>query len=91
MARKPQSAFPPPPPGSISERFNLLGFTDSLITDLELLRAGKISLREAKARAELAKQVLRSVHYIVTAQKFLEGQATRVPQRRIKDIEPEDS
>lgn len=69
---------PPPEPSTMADRFNLMDFTDKLILDLEMLRAGKISIREAKARADLAKQVLRGVHYIVTAQRFIEGQALRI-------------
>jgi hypothetical protein len=85
-----KSKLPEPIPGSAAERFNLALFVDRLIIDLELLRAGRISIREAKARSELAKQVLRGVHYIVTAQKFLEGQATQLPSYRGKTMEPGD-
>jgi hypothetical protein len=87
MARK--TRLPEPSPGSASERFNLPIFVDRLIVDLELLRAGKISIREAKARAELAKQVLRGVHYVVTAQKYLEGQAKEIPPYKGPTVEPE--
>lgn len=62
----------------ISERFNLATFTDDLIGDLRDLRAGKISARDARARADLAKQVLRAVHYVVTAQKFLASNAKAI-------------
>lgn len=65
--------------GPLTERFNLMEFTDSLIGDLEALRAGKISVRDAMARAEIAKQVLRSVGFVVTAQKFLSERAQLVP------------
>lgn len=64
---------------ALSERFNLAGFTDSLLNDLALLRTGKISIRDAKARADLAKQVLRAVHYVVTAQRFLSDNAKQLP------------
>lgn len=63
----------------MAERFNLMQFTDSLIVDLEMLRAGKISIRDAAVRADLAKQVLRAVGLVVTAQKFLEGNAKQLP------------
>lgn len=62
----------------LSERFNLMTFTDSLIQDLALLRAGKITTKDAMARAELAKQVLRSIGYVVTAQKYLSDSAKRI-------------
>ena len=35
-------------------------------------------MREARARAELGKQILRGVHYVVTAQKYLADQAKDV-------------
>lgn len=66
------------PAGPMTQRFDLMMFTDSLISDLAELRAGKISVREALARAELAKQVLRSVGLVVAAQKFLESNAKQL-------------
>ena len=63
----------------LSDRFNLMSFTDDLIGDLQALRAGRISARDARARADLAKQVLRAVHYVVTAQKFMADQAKTLP------------
>jgi hypothetical protein len=65
--------------GPMTARFDLLKFTDDLIGDLASLRAGKISVQEARVRAELARQVLRAVHYVVTAQKFIEQKALPVP------------
>ena len=65
--------------GPLSERFNLMSFTDDLIGDLKALRDGKISVREARARADLAKQVLRAVHYVVTAQRFISDRAKQIP------------
>ena len=62
-------------PQSLSERLDLASFIAGLVTDLKQLREGKISNRDAHARAELARQVLRGVHYVVTAQKFIEGRA----------------
>ena len=61
--------------GPLSERFNLVDFTDSLIADLHALRAGHISIRDAMARAEIAKQVLRSVGFVISAQKYLSDNA----------------
>ena len=70
--------------GPLTQRFNLMSFTDGLIEDLDALRSGKISVREAMARANLAKQVLRGVHYVVTAQKFLSDNARRLPQSSVE-------
>ena len=63
----------------LARRFNLMEFTDDLIHDLDLLRAGKISARDATVRSELARQVLRAIGLVVTAQKFIEGNATVLP------------
>ena len=74
-----KSAKPPrPPAGSMAARFDLMQFTDDLIADLRQLRAGEISAREAAARAELAKQVLRSVGLVIQAQKFIEARAKEI-------------
>lgn len=76
--------------GPITERFDLMSFTDSLIVDLNSLRAGKISVRDALARAELAKQVLRSVGYVVVAQKYLSDSAKPVSaQKAIRNTKGE--
>lgn len=66
-------------PAPLSERFNLSTFTNDLIGDLKALRAGKISVRDARARAELARQVLRAVHYVVTAERYLGDHAHQIP------------
>lgn len=60
---------------SLADTLNLSTLINDLHGDLQMLRQGKISQREARARAELAKQILRGVHYVVTAQKFIEGQS----------------
>lgn len=57
---------------SLGERLNLQDLVTGLAGDLRQLREGKISVREARARAELARQILRAIHYVVVAQKFLE-------------------
>lgn len=61
--------------GPLTEQLNLATLVRGLIEDLNDLRSGRISVREAHARAELARQILRGVHYVVTAQKFIESQA----------------
>lgn len=63
----------------LSERFRIDAMIDGLASDLDALRAGRISVREANARAALAKQILRGVHYVVTAQRFLSDQARQIP------------
>lgn len=65
----------------LSESLNLQGLISGLLGDLRDLREGKISNRDAHARAELARQILRGVHYVVQAQKFLSGQALPAPKK----------
>lgn len=65
-------------PRTINERFQIDALINDLAGDLRELRAGRISIREAKARAELAKQILRGVHYVVTAQKYLGDRAREI-------------
>lgn len=72
-ARGKLAAAPAPVPGTMNERFDLGRFTDRLIEDLELLRAGKITPTDARARADLARQVLRSIGYVLEAQKVIDG------------------
>lgn len=64
---------------TLSERLDLRDLIGGLAGDLRDLRAGKISVRDAHARAELAKQILRGVHYVVVAQRFIESQALPAP------------
>lgn len=68
-------------PDTLSERLNLSDLISGLVGDLKDLRDGKISVREAHARAELARQILRGVHYVVQTQKFLESRALPTPSK----------
>lgn len=61
------------------DRLNIIGITLGILGDLDALRAGKISVADARARAELAKQALRSVGYVLQAQRFLAQHAREVP------------
>lgn len=70
---------PAPPPDSLAERLDLKDLVAGLVGDLRDLRAGTISVKEAHARAELAKQILRAVQYVIQAQKYLEGQLKALP------------
>lgn len=68
-------------PQTLAESLNLQTLIGDLVSDLKLLRAGKISVRDAHARAELARQILRGVHYVVQAQKYIEAQLPPPPKR----------
>jgi hypothetical protein len=56
----------------ITERFNLDSLILGLANDLRDLRAGRISVPDARARAELARQIMRGVGYALQARKVLE-------------------
>lgn len=56
----------------ISDRFSLDAVILGLASDLESLRAGRISVEDARVRAEMAKQIMNGVRLVVNAQKFLE-------------------
>ena len=60
---------------TLTERFSLDALIDGLAADLADLRAGKITTRDAHARAALAKQMLRAVHYVITARRMIENRA----------------
>lgn len=62
-------------------------FTLDLIEDLKDLRSGKIKLPEARARAMLAREVLRAVSLQLQSQTFLSDRALPAP----KDVKEEAS
>ena len=64
--------------GVLSERFSLDGLIMGIINDLDDLRSGKISVKDAQARAELAKQAMNGVRLVINAQKFIEKQAVPI-------------
>lgn len=67
---------------TLAEQLNLSALIQGLAQDLHDLRANKISPREAHARAELARQILRGVHYVMNARKFID--------QNLKPVEIED-
>ncbi len=64
---------------SLGSRFRLDDLIEGLAGDLQALREGRISVQDARARAELAKQMLRGVQFVVTARKFLADNAKAIP------------
>lgn len=67
-----------PSASSMSARFSLEAMINGLAGDLKDLRAGKISVEDARVRAELAKQFLNGVRLVVSAQKFIAQSAKRI-------------
>lgn len=56
----------------LTERFSLDAVINGLAGDLAALRAGRISIEDARVRADLAKQIFNGVRLVVNAQKYLE-------------------
>lgn len=62
----------------LGDKFSLETVIQGLSEDLAALRSGKISVDDARVRAELAKQVFNGVRLVVSAQKYLSQQARLV-------------
>jgi hypothetical protein len=64
----------------LSEKFSLDDVITGLASDLVALREGRISTRDAKVRAEMAKQIFNGVRLVVSASKFMEKRAKPINQ-----------
>lgn len=64
----------------LGERLGIDGIILGLASDLAELRAGRISVDDAKARAELAKQIMNGVRLALRGQQFLASRALPVPE-----------
>lgn len=64
---------------SLTDRFSLDAVIIGLAMDLQQLRDGQITIADAQARANLAKQYFNGVRVVVNARKFLEGAARELP------------
>ena len=62
----------------VTDRLDLDNVIKGLSTDLELLRAGKISVQDAIARSLLAKQIFNGVRIYLSATKLLASNAAPV-------------
>ncbi len=62
----------------LSEKFSLESVIGGLAADLQDLRAGRISIADASARAELAKQIFNGVRLVVNTRKMLETEARKI-------------
>lgn len=59
----------------LGERFHIDRVVLGLASDLDALRAGKISVDDARVRAEMAKQIMNGVRLLLNARKSLEAEA----------------
>lgn len=56
-------------------QIELTEVTSGLIDDMKSLRAGKITNADARVRAQLAREILRSVHLQLEGIKLIESKA----------------
>lgn len=63
----------------LGERFNLETVIQGIADDIASLRAGTISVDDARVRGELAKQFMNGVRLVINAQKYLEERARITP------------
>lgn len=54
-------------------------FVRAMVDDLKALREGTITVAQARARGEMAKQIVRAVAVGLDAQKLIMDRAKRVP------------
>lgn len=62
----------------LAEKFSLDDVILGLASDLRALRAGSISVPDAKVRADLAKQIFNGVRLVIAARKVMEKGARDV-------------
>lgn len=66
----------------MNERFHLDAIVQGIADDLRDLRTGKISVDDARVRAELSKQFMNGVRLFLNAQKILEARAKQIETTR---------
>lgn len=66
----------------MGERFSLDAIIDGLASDLVSLRAGTITLDDARVRAELAKQIFNGVRLVINGRRMLEQQAKTIARAK---------
>lgn len=64
----------------LADKFSLDDVISGLASDLVALREGRISAKDAKVRADMAKQIFNGVRLVVSASKFMEQRAKSVGQ-----------
>lgn len=62
----------------LGERFALDAVIDGLAGDLVALRSGQISVPDALARAELAKQIFNGLRLVISGRRMLEKDARQI-------------
>lgn len=62
----------------LSDRYSIDTIIAGLAQDLDDLRSGKITARQAKASADLAHEIMRGIDLVVRAQKMLGDRAKAI-------------
>ncbi|GLV21955.1 hypothetical protein TomMM35A_18080 [Sphingobium sp. TomMM35A] len=62
-------------PTELGDRYSLDMIVKGIADDLVALRAGQISIKDAQARALLAKQYMNGVRLVINARRSLENDA----------------
>ncbi len=62
----------------VSEQLNIAAVIQGLAGDLDALRAGKITVQDAQARALLAKQIFNGVRIYLNGMSLLSGSAKAI-------------
>lgn len=62
-------------PTELGDRYSLNVIVKGIADDLVALRAGQISIKDAQARALLAKQYMNGVRLVINARRSLENDA----------------
>lgn len=63
----------------IADRYSLDAIVKGIADDLVALREGRISIKDAQARALLAKQYMNGVRLVINARRSLEDGARALP------------
>lgn len=64
----------------IAPRVDLDEIIADLLGDLKAVRVGTISLRDARVRAEIAREIMRGFRLVIEARKFIAANAKPIPE-----------
>lgn len=69
----------------MGERFSLDAIIEGLASDLVCLRAGTITLDDARVRADLAKQIFNGIRLAINGRRMLEQQAKTIAREQVSE------
>ena len=62
-------------PGTGLHAINISNIVTGLVADLEGLRAGTVTIPQARARSQVAHEIFRGVNLVIAGQRIIEGHA----------------